>query len=180
MKNAYLLIILFVTGTLSGAALSCSFFPTKENSEGIAVINDRDYFQSVSEILSSANHSIHMIMFEIKYYPNYSSSNENKLLQRLTEAKKRGLDVKIVVDEYLTDKEAMAYLRDRGVNIKYDSPHITTHDKLIIVDKKIVIIGSTNWSHYALDKNREANVIIYSKLIAKEFNEYFKNVWDSS
>ena len=65
-------------------------------------------------------------------------------------------------------------------NIKLDNPNTTTHTKLIIVDGKIVLVGSTNWSHTAINKNHEANVLIYSEEVAQEFERYFSKIWSES
>lgn len=42
------------------------------------------------------------------------------------------------------------------------------HDKLIVIDREIVIEGSTNWSTQALRSNRESASLIKSKEYAKE------------
>jgi len=118
-------------------------------------------------------------MFEIKYYPDYPESNENRILEALIEVKRRGVDVKIVTDEYLTDHETFNYLKSNGLDIKFDSPNRTTHSKIIIIDGKVVVVGSTNWSYYAIDKNREVNVIIYSEHVAQQFEKYFEEVWQN-
>jgi phosphatidylserine/phosphatidylglycerophosphate/cardiolipin synthase-like enzyme len=50
------------------------------------------------------------------------------------------------------------------------------HCKLIIIDGKTVIVGSTNWSYYAIDKNREASVVIRDERIARIFEEYLFSI----
>jgi len=64
-----------------------------------------------------------------------------------------------------------------GIEIKHDSEEVTTHSKLVIIDGKTVILGSTNWSYYGLEKNHEANVLIRSKEIADYFEKYFDELW---
>jgi len=39
------------------------------------------------------------------------------------------------------------------------------------------MIGSTNWSFYAIEKNHEANILIYSPQMAGEFENYFRQLW---
>jgi phosphatidylserine/phosphatidylglycerophosphate/cardiolipin synthase-like enzyme len=43
----------------------------------------------------------------------------------------------------------------------------------MVIDGSVVLVGSMNWSEYALHKNREASVIIYSKEVAAEFEKIF-------
>jgi len=143
-------------------------------------ITDRMYFTQVHDILKNSKKSIHMVAFEIKYYPTYPNSSENMLIRDMIDAKKRGVDVKILLDESLKENSAFDYLRKNGIDIKYDSENVTTHAKIIIVDNKIVILGSTNWSYYSLEKNYEANVVLLSELIADYFEGYFQKVWNIS
>ena len=104
----------------------------------------------------------------------------NFIVKDLIEAANRGVDVRIVADEFQTEKAVIDYLRSKGIDIKFDNPKRTTHSKLIIIDRKVVIVGSTNWSYYAVEQNHESNVIIVSDKIAEEFEEYFEEVWGES
>ncbi|MCD6590474.1 MAG: hypothetical protein J7K72_00710 [Candidatus Aenigmarchaeota archaeon] len=140
------------------------------------MLTDREYFPFVHKLLNSANQSIHIVMFSMNYYPDYPDSSVNMLLKDLENAAGRGLDVKVVVDEHATDSPLLKMLQKKGINIKFDRKDITTHDKLIIIDGKIVIIGSTNWSYYSFEKNHEANVVIYSKELADDFEYYFEKI----
>jgi len=157
----------------------CKYEPVSLSEDQALPLTDQQYFYTVNNLLLSANKSVHIIMFEIKYYPDYPESNENRILEALIEVKRRGVDVKIVTDEYLTDHETFNYLKSNGLDIKFDSPNRTTHSKIIIIDGKVVVVGSTNWSYYAIDKNREVNVIIYSEHVAQQFEKYFEEVWQN-
>ena len=46
----------------------------------------------------------------------------------------------------------------------------------MIVDGKLTLVGSTNWTYYALTNNNEASVLIRSKEVAKAFVDYFNQV----
>ncbi len=169
----------FLLGVIIGSSLVFVFYsqntfcPNK-----IITLFDRDYFDEVHELLSSANESVHIAIFEMKYYPNYPGSLENRLVEDLIEARRRGVDVYVIVDEYARgSNETVALLKENGINAKLDSKSVTTHVKLLIIDGKIVVIGSTNWSYYALEKNHEASVVIFSRDVAKRFDEYFWMIW---
>ncbi len=139
---------------------------------------DRAYFTYVDRLLRSANSTIDIAMFELKYYPTYPDSHENELVNDLIDASERGVKVRAIVDEY--DRHAndtISLLRSHGIDAKLDEKNITTHVKIIIIDGKIVVVGSTNWSYYALEKNHEASVVIYSKDVARRFEEYFSKIW---
>ena len=117
-------------------------------------------------------------MFSLTYYLKYRISFVNSFLTILADKHDAGVDVKIILDEFPKDHEAgLTYLRERGVPIKYDGKNQTTHTKLIILDGKKVIVGSTNWRYYSVEKNHEANVLIGSPEVAQEYEEYFEEIW---
>jgi cardiolipin synthase len=62
------------------------------------------------------------------------------------------------------------------VDVIFDSPQKTTHAKLMIVDEQMTLLGSTNWTYYALTHNHEASLVIRSKEVAKELADYFNQV----
>jgi phosphatidylserine/phosphatidylglycerophosphate/cardiolipin synthase-like enzyme len=64
--------------------------------------------------------------------------------------------------------------------VKFDSPEKTTHNKIIISDTKIALIGSTNWTEMSLGYANEANVMIEDGKIAEYFQEYFNYLWKKS
>ena len=145
--------------------------------DGIEVVNDREYFDRVFELIDSADESIHLVMFEIKYYEKYPDSEVNQLVEKLIQKNAEGVDVKIIVDQFLTDVRAVEILEKTGVDIKWDSTSVTTHNKLMIVDGRIVLIGSTNWSYYSFSKNHESNVIFNDRESAEKFERYFEELW---
>jgi phosphatidylserine/phosphatidylglycerophosphate/cardiolipin synthase-like enzyme len=67
-------------------------------------------------------------------------------------------------------------LSDGGVNVIYDALTKTTHAKWMVADGEYTLLGSTNWTYYALTSNNEASVLIRSKEVAKELVDYFNRV----
>jgi phosphatidylserine/phosphatidylglycerophosphate/cardiolipin synthase-like enzyme len=191
IKNhlAYGLLLGMVLGVIITYALiasadmrSCPQKNCAKDSE-IIPVSDRGYFPAVHEALQNAKTSIHITAFELKYYDKYSSSLENQIIEDLIAAKKRGLDVRIVLDEYADSDPSTNgydYVKRNGVGIKYDSNKTTTHTKLIVIDGKTVILGSTNFSFYALEKNNEVDVILFSEKTAEYFERYFQRLWGES
>jgi phosphatidylserine/phosphatidylglycerophosphate/cardiolipin synthase-like enzyme len=178
--------IVFIIGIFLGG-LIVSFYVgpayvalTDSGVDGIEIVNDREYFDRVFELIDSADKSIHLVMFEIKYYDKYPDSEVNQLVEKLIKKNSEGVEVKIIVDQFLTDKRAVEILQKTGVDVKWDSTTLTTHSKLIIIDGRVVLIGSTNWSYYSFSKNHESNVIFDDKESAKKFEQYFERVWQES
>lgn len=150
--------------------------------QNVEIITNKEYFEKVHYALEKANKSIQIIMFEAVYYEKYPNSPSNILIQDLIKAKKRGVKVEVILEIGIWDNvnknniKVGKMLSDNGINVRYDSPSITTHAKLIIIDKKISIVGSNNWTYYSLTKNNETSVIITSKEVARVFGEYFEKI----
>ncbi len=141
-------------------------------------INNRDYVPVLLSEIKSADKSINIAMFSITYYDNYENSSANQILKALAEAQKRNIQVQVIIDEFPEEHEkGIAFLKQNNISVKYDGKKQTTHAKLVIIDSKEIIIGSSNWRYYSLDKNNEANVLIKSKALAKQYSEYFEEIW---
>ncbi len=173
-----ILIASFVVGFIVSYLV---FMPSGMVGSDVELINDRDYAPAMIAELQQADTSIHIAMFSITYYDDYPDSSVNKMLEELVYAKNRGLDVRIVVDEYPEDHEkGIEFLEKYGVPVRHDGPEQSTHAKLIIIDGKTTILGSTNWRYYSVDKNHEADVIIRNQAVALEYEQYFEEIWENA
>lgn len=190
------IILAFATGFMSAEMLSTRSPNSGENvivsnNTKIMALNDRDYYTVAMEKINSAKKSIHMVMYEIRWYGNPEGNPRDvcQLANALVNAQKRGVKVKIILDDGrgygfsnndLVDaaKNWSSYFKSHGIEVRFDWSNETTHDKLIIIDGEIVIVGSTNWSQSALNYNHEANALIESKEVANEYEKYFNNLWE--
>lgn len=150
----------------------------------VKMLPDREYYVWVRDIIRRANSSIHLAVFLLKYDPRESVYNDpvNMLLLELVEAKRRGVDVKVVVDDatYNEYRETIDYLKSKGIPVRLDPSETTLlHAKILIVDGEWVFVGSHNWSESALSFNREYSVLIRSTNYAAEAEKYFENLWQN-
>ena len=150
-------------------------------SSRVYVLTDRSYYYSVINDLRRANSSIYVVMYSMIYDPEDPFDWANDLIRGLVNAKKRGVDVKVVIEYrtyygYMSDNlKAHEYLSSNGVSVKLDQENDTDHLKLVVVDGKIVYVGSHNWSEAALYYNREASIKVVSEEVARQFLEYLKS-----
>jgi phosphatidylserine/phosphatidylglycerophosphate/cardiolipin synthase-like enzyme len=63
------------------------------------------------------------------------------------------------------------------LEVRIDGNDGQMHHKVFIVDKKIVVIGSYNFSKAAEERNDENIIIVYNKDIAEFFIEEFERVY---
>lgn len=104
----------------------------------------------------------------------------NGISDALISAKRRGVDVKIIIDANSTSTRNTKYkiLRDAGIPLKTENYAGKLHSKSIIIDDKYVITGSMNLSNSGENKNDENTLIIENSKFAKEYKEYFLYLWD--
>jgi hypothetical protein len=155
--------------------------------EDVQVVTDAQYLPVAKKMIQEAKRSIQVMMFEMGYYDEHPNTPSNLLIKELIHAKKRGVKVEVILET--RDGEDRTTKRNRrtgkilsegGVGVIYDSLSKTTHAKLMVVDSQFTLLGSTNWTYYALTDNHEASVFIRSKEVAKEVRDYFNKVKASS
>jgi phosphatidylserine/phosphatidylglycerophosphate/cardiolipin synthase-like enzyme len=151
--------------------------------EDVQLVTDAQYFQTAKKLIREAKHSIQVMMFEMGYYDRNPNTPSNLLIRELINARKRGVTVEVLLEvregEDRTAKRNRhtgKILSEEGVEVIFDSLSKTTHAKCMVVDGKLTLLGSTNWTYYALTSNHEASVFIRSKELAKTLLEYFDRV----
>ena len=175
-KNIRLSIIFIVFAIVSLNVFPA--YPSDDSSpEKITDISDRKYEQVLIDLLDNAKESIVISMYGISLGFG-EKSPVMLLLNDLLEARKRGVSVTMYLNTRFRDidKSERSFimspvfkeLKGSGCDIYLIPSSRTLHDKLIIVDSRYVVIGSTNWSNSALRRNFESNTLIDSPRHAGE------------
>ena len=91
----------------------------------------------------------------------------------LLKAHKRGVKVQAILDKsQKTQKYSSAsFLTNSGIPTYIDDKHAIAHNKIIIIDRTVVITGSFNFTKAAEERNAENLLIIRSKELAKPYIE---------
>lgn len=102
----------------------------------------------------------------------YSFTNP-LIVEALADARLRGVDVIVVLDKSnRSQKSSVAELaRSAGITTLIDDRHAIAHNKIMIIDDRIVITGSYNFSRAAEKSNAENLVIIESVPIAQKYQQ---------
>jgi len=100
----------------------------------------------------------------------YSFTSE-PIARSLVEAHKRGIDVVVILDkEQRTAKDSEAdFLADAGIKTLIDSRHAIAHNKVIIIDRQVVITGSFNFTKAAEEHNAENLLVIHDTTLAARY-----------
>ena len=149
----------------------------------VRVVLDGEYFKIARGLLRNAEKSIQMMMFEADFYAKHPKSPSNILIHELISARERGARVAVILEtsnrgDRATERNRVTgkMLSKGGVEVIYDPLFVTTHAKLIIIDGRISLLGSTNWTFHSLTSNHEVGVLIESNEVARTLQYYFDRV----
>ncbi len=184
MKKA-ILIIMLLLGAFT--LIICEDIVPFYDTEGIAIINKLDYVPNMIKLFDNAENSIQAMIYQVRYYEKYPDGVNRQMYESLIRAAERNVKVQIIVDQSswnvsstLKNEEFAKYMKANGVEVYFDPADKTTHTKVVIVDSLYTVIGSTNWSFYAFEKNNESAVIVKSKDLALDYVDYFHRLLEFS
>ena len=108
-------------------------------------------------------------------------------MKSLVTAAGRGVRVEAILernrdagDISRSNAETAEKLRQGGIRVCLDSPDRQTHTKLVVIDRRYILIGSHNLTQSALKHNHEASVWIDSVPLAEEALRYMKSLCPGS
>ena len=132
---------------------------------------DKVITNNVIPIINSAKHYIYIPAFLITH---------DELAQSLINAKKRRIDVKLIVDATnpFMPRSKVKMLRASGIPVKIENYAGKLHSKSIIIDDKYIIAGSMNFSKSGENKNDENALIIEDERLAKYYRGFFEYLWN--
>lgn len=140
----------------------------------VAFSPDDGVTKMITEELDKAKESIDMAAYSFTSFA---------IAEKLIDAKKRGVHVRIVLDSaQRTARGSVAhFLKQEGIAVHFNEAYKIQHNKYIIIDKKHVECGSFNYTKSAEKNNAEnAIVILDSPEFAKVYVQNFEKLWEES
>lgn len=120
------------------------------------------------EEIKSSETSIYCAVYEIDDY---------EVIEALKDMEEKGVDVKVFVDsDYLAELSGLS-------KVKGDEDPDYSHNKFAIIDNRVIITGSTNWTYNCLSLNNNNMLIIDSGEnkdfveVVNEYNREFNELW---
>jgi phosphatidylserine/phosphatidylglycerophosphate/cardiolipin synthase-like enzyme len=125
---------------------------------------------AIVPIVKSATKSVRFLTFSFTDFP---------LADAMSQRWKAGVDVAGVFEKVGSETEAseLRTLMCRSVPVKQDGNSGFLHHKMIVVDERIVITGSMNYSTNAEENNDENVIIIDNADLARLYLQEFDRVW---
>jgi phosphatidylserine/phosphatidylglycerophosphate/cardiolipin synthase-like enzyme len=152
------------------------------------VISPENYLPVVTSLLKGATSSIAIEQQYIRSRQPHVAGLVALIGSRL--ASNPGVDVRVVIgapigrhDKFRLDLEAMeGHGLEIGRHVRVLNPDqfVHCHNKLIVVDDRIALVSSQNWSDFAVSLNREVGLLIQSESLASYYREIFDSDWSSA
>ena len=137
---------------------------------------------SLQGILYLINSAQATLDIQIPYFTSYGDGGEvDTIIDAIIAAQERGVTVRVITEEGAKDDIELVVeefkLHDIPVVYQYETWFAAQHNKGIIVDGRLVLVSSINYSDESIGANREAGVIIENEDIAQWYLEIFDYDW---
>lgn len=131
--------------------------------------------QLVLRTLDEAHESIRLM--------GYSFTSPT-IVKSLVAAKRRGVDVRVVVDDKgnrnrsKSSQAAMNVVVNAGIPLRTNGQYKIMHDKVIITDDQNVELGSFNYTRSAAESNSENALVVRVPSLAQTYLTHWQSRWD--
>ncbi len=146
--------------------------PTSGSPSLRTVLNE-SYLPTLVDLLDSAQTSVRVVHFSLN-----RDSVGDFLEEKLRTTAARGVNVEVLLENSVDSNPARVLaLEAAGVFAKLDGASRYTHAKLVVVDAKRALFGSTNWSQSSLERNNEANLLVDSSASVQFYDQYAQSLF---
>jgi phospholipase D-like protein len=181
-------------GTTSGRATGKAipkFFTAKTFTANMSVqpvLTPDNYVNVILPLIANAKKSFWMQTQYINPSKTFADDvkkpvNSRSILEQLIDAlatlQKKGRDIKIILGHHETVSQLEALQMFGNMDATEIRLQENVHNKGMIIDSSITVIGSQNWSTEGVDTNRDASVVIKSADVAQYWEQIFLLDWNS-
>jgi len=156
-----------------------------EGVPGLGLIND-DLLPHLLARIDEASEAIDFTLYATYLQPSNLSAPAMQVFSALADAAARGLPVRGVADftdwnpgNNESNQEAVSWLRDRGVTMRWDDPDSNMHAKTFRIDGGLQV-QSANVSSGGLSQNHEAGAWTDDAQILQDWQDWFDGLWEES
>lgn len=153
----------------------------------IGTLENSHYYHELPKLFDEAQNSISIMMFHIALpEPNHPT---RQLLDSLVSAHHRGVNVRILVDRdrptdpyksTVINGAAKDFLVAAGIDCRFDAEDRLLHSKVVIIDNKVVVIGSHNWSAGSYFQFDDLSFVIASLDYGLAMEDRFQALWQTT
>lgn len=131
-------------------------------------------------ILSLIQNAARTLYLQFSYIRQPSTEKFDEIITAITNKMDDGLDVRVLVGSNQQREDADLLVGRRGWKRSMFRRQISkVHNKGILIDGTIAVVGSNNWSSDGTQYNRDASLVFFSRPIAQYFTEVFLFDWNN-
>lgn len=154
-------------------------FPAEQGPCNVTLLKNRDYASALLTALRESRSSILVSCYLFKI-TNFPGNMPRRVAQELIRARQRGIAVTVILERSRDEKDFLNrenrstadFLARNGISVRFDSVRKTSHAKVVVIDNRLLFLGSHNLTHNALSRNNELSVLIDSPKMAREVTSY--------
>ena len=130
-----------------------------------------DCFYAILKAINNARRSVIVVNYIAEFSDRVKDDPVKKLAGSLVRAHRRNVKVGVILEgsRFKDNYPFYRHLKDRGVDCWLDTSITLIHHKAVLVDDKILITGSHNWSYAAFFKNEEFSTMTDDKATVSVF-----------
>jgi phosphatidylserine/phosphatidylglycerophosphate/cardiolipin synthase-like enzyme len=129
--------------------------------------------EKVIPLIDEAKHSIKIIVFDWRWYPQNLGSSVQLFNQSIIRAARRGVEVKVLTNI----EDVVKLLKSQGIKAKKLFSKKLLHAKMMLLDDENLVIGSHNYTQSAFEMNQEVSAIICGAEDLLPFVNFFNNLY---
>lgn len=156
---AFLVLILSVTISISSLAKTEVYFSLYDNPQ--------------KEIIKNINQAEAFINIAMYIF------TDREIALPLAKARERGVKVRLYLDKEQVDYKysQSRFLVQKGIKTRISSNNYIMHNKFAIIDNRLLLTGSYNWTFSANNRNDENLMVMDDPEIIEIFQNQFVNLW---
>ena len=155
----FLVLILSTTISISTLAKSEVYFSLSDNPQKTIIKN-----------INQAEAFINIAMYIF---------TDREIALPLAKAQERGVKVRVYLDQDQVDAQysQSRFMVQKGIKVRISTNHYIMHNKFAIIDNRLLLTGSYNWTFSANNRNDENLMVIDDPEIIEIFQNQFVNLW---
>ena len=132
-----------------------------------------DCLNVIVETLNVAQLTVDICVFTI---------SDDRISRAVFGCHKRGVKVRVITDDdkSLDMGSDVSDFAKKGIKVKTDKTEAHMHHKFAIIDNRILINGSYNWTRSAAEYNEENLVVSHDLGLTAAFSAIFEVLWKKS
>ena len=156
---AFLVLILSITISISTLAKTEIYFSLSDNPQ--------------KEIIKNINQAEAFINIAMYIF------TDKEIALPLIKARERGVKVRVYLDKEQVDYKysQSRFLVQKGIKTRVSTNNYIMHHKFAIIDNRLLLTGSYNWTFSANNRNDENLMVIDDPEIISRYQKQFEKLW---